>query len=118
MAHGCGGPRRGESEPQLEPVLATNPQVTLDDGADLAAALIDADGIIGGTEETTSGLVGLRALERAGRLKFPILAVNEAASERAFNDRFGTGQSALDGILRATNLLLAGQSLEIGRAHV
>jgi adenosylhomocysteinase len=104
---------RGEREPQLEPVLKTEPQVTLDDGADLAAALLDAEGVIGGTEETTSGLVGLRAMERAGRLKFPILAVNEAASERAFNDRFGTGQSALDGILRATNLLLAGQTLVV-----
>jgi adenosylhomocysteinase len=104
---------RGEREPQLEPVLKTKPQVTLDDGADLAAALLDADGVIGGTEETTSGLVGLRAMERAGRLRFPILAVNEAASERAFNDRFGTGQSALDGILRATNLLLAGQTLVV-----
>jgi len=104
---------RGERQPQLEPVLATAPQVTLDDGADLAAALLDADGVIGGTEETTSGLVGLRAIQRAGRLKFPILAVNEAASERAFNDRFGTGQSALDGILRATNLLLAGQTLVV-----
>jgi len=104
---------RGERGPQLEPVLKTKPQVTLDDGADLAAALLDAEGIIGGTEETTSGLVGLRAIERAGRLKFPILAVNEAASERAFNDRFGTGQSALDGILRATNLLLAGQTLVV-----
>jgi adenosylhomocysteinase len=103
----------GESAPQLAPVLATKPQVTLDDGADLAVALLDADDVIGGTEETTSGLVGLRALERAGRLRFPILAVNEAASERAFNDRFGTGQSALDGILRATNLLLAGQSLVV-----
>jgi adenosylhomocysteinase len=104
---------RGEREPQLGPVLETKPQVTLDDGADLAAALLDADGVIGGTEETTSGLVGLRAIERAGRLRFPILAVNEAASERAFNDRFGTGQSALDGILRATNLLLAGQTLVV-----
>jgi adenosylhomocysteinase len=103
----------GEGAPQLEPVLATKPQVTLDDGADLAVALLDADGVIGGTEETTSGLVGLRAIERAGRLRFPILAVNEAASERAFNDRFGTGQSALDGILRATNLLLAGQTLVV-----
>jgi adenosylhomocysteinase len=104
---------RGEALPQLEPVLATKPQVTLDDGADLAVALLDAEGVIGGTEETTSGLVGLRAMQRAGRLKFPILAVNEAASERAFNDRFGTGQSALDGILRATNLLLAGQTLVV-----
>jgi adenosylhomocysteinase len=103
----------GESAPQLAPVLATKPQVTLDDGADLAVALLDAEGVIGGTEETTSGLVGLRAMQRAGRLRFPILAVNEAASERAFNDRFGTGQSALDGILRATNLLLAGQTLVV-----
>jgi adenosylhomocysteinase len=104
---------RGERQPQLDAVLKTRPQVTLDDGADLAAALLDAEDMIGGTEETTSGLVGLRAIERAGRLRFPILAVNEAASERAFNDRFGTGQSALDGILRATNLLLAGQTLVV-----
>jgi adenosylhomocysteinase len=104
---------RGESAPQLEPVLATKPQVTLDDGADLAAALLDADGIIGGTEETTSGLVGLRGVEGAGGRVFPILAAHKAASERAFNDRFGTGQSALDGILRATNLLLAGQTLVV-----
>ncbi len=105
--------RRGEAEPQLAPVLATEPQVTMDDGADLAVALLDSEHVIGGTEETTTGLVGLRALERAGRLRFPVLAVNEAASERAFNDRFGTGQSALDGIVRATNLLLAGHTLVV-----
>ena len=65
--------------------------------------------MLGGTEETTTGLLRLRALEAEGRLGCPVLAVNEAATERLFNDHYGTGQSTLDGILRATNLLLAGR---------
>ncbi len=69
--------------------------------------------MFGGTEETTTGLVRLRALEAEGRLAVPVIAVNEARAERAFNDRFGTGQSVLDGILRATNLLLAGQTVVV-----
>jgi adenosylhomocysteinase len=99
-------------------LLAGTPQVTIDDGADL---LVTAHGIggetlsalIGGTEETTTGLVRLRRLQDAGELGCPVLAVNEARTERALNDRHGTGQSALDGIVRATNVLLAGHTLVV-----
>ena len=99
-------------------VVARGPQITLDDGADLLTALHLArpdllDGLVGGTEETTTGLVRLRALQAEGRLACPVIAVNEAVTERVFNDRFGTGQSALDGILRTTNLLLAGRTLVV-----
>jgi adenosylhomocysteinase len=99
-------------------VVARAPRITLDDGADLLTALHVArpdllDGMLGGTEETTTGLVRLRALEAEGRLSCPVVAVNEALTERVFNDRFGTGQSALDGIIRTTNLLLAGRTLVV-----
>ena len=99
-------------------VVERAPRITLDDGADLLGALHAArpdllDGMLGGTEETSTGLVRLRALEADGRLLVPVIAVNEARAERAFNDRFGTGQSVLDGILRATNLLLAGQTVVV-----
>jgi adenosylhomocysteinase len=90
------------------------PHITLDDGADLLTLLHergDADGVTGGAEETTTGLLRLRRLEAEGRLACPVMAVNESITERTFNDRYGTGQSALDGILRATNLLLAGHTL-------
>jgi adenosylhomocysteinase len=98
-------------------VVARGPRITLDDGADLLSAIHLArpdllDGLLGGTEETTTGLVRLRALEAEGRLACPVFAVNEAITER-FNDRFGTGQSALDGIIRTTNLLLAGRTLVV-----
>lgn len=94
------------------------PLITLDDGADLlitahargGAAL---DSLIGGTEETTTGLVRLRRLEEEGGLRCPVLAVNEARTERALNDRHGTGQSALDGIVRASNVLLAGNTVVV-----
>jgi adenosylhomocysteinase len=97
---------------------ARAPQVTLDDGADLLSVLHAGDpawreALIGGTEETTTGLVRLRALQDEGRLRCPVLAVNEALTERTFNDRYGTGQSTLDGILRATNLLLAGRAVVV-----
>jgi adenosylhomocysteinase len=90
------------------------PDITLDDGADLLVLLHEqeaADAVRGGAEETTTGLLRLRRLENEGRLACPVIAVNESRTERTFNDRYGTGQSALDGILRATNLLLAGRSL-------
>jgi adenosylhomocysteinase len=90
------------------------PDVTLDDGADLLVLLHergDAEAVRGGAEETTTGLLRLRRLETEGRLACPVVAVNESRTERTFNDRYGTGQSALDGILRATNLLLAGRTL-------
>ncbi|MEA2137047.1 MAG: adenosylhomocysteinase, partial [Solirubrobacteraceae bacterium] len=97
---------------------ARAPQITLDDGADLLSVLHAGDGawsarLIGGTEETTTGVVRLRALHAEGRLRCPVLAVNEALTERTFNDRYGTGQSTLDGILRATNLLLAGRTVVV-----
>src|SRR4051794_5526609 len=100
-------------------LAAGDPQVTIDDGADLITVLHAAgDGqrakaLLGAMEETTTGLVQVRALEAEGRLACPVLAVNEALTERAFNDRYGTGQSTLDGILRATNLLLAGHTLVV-----
>ncbi len=94
------------------------PQITLDDGADLLATAharggAVLDGLIGGTEETTTGLVRLRRLQAEGTLRCPVLAVNEARTERALNDRHGTGQSALDGIVRASNVLLAGNTVVV-----
>ena len=97
-------------------LVARRPHITLDDGADLITALLDGgdpEPLIGGTEETTTGLVRLRALDDQDGLKRPVIAVNEARTERAFNDRYGTGQSALDGIVRATNLLLAGRTVVV-----
>ncbi|HET6506720.1 MAG TPA: adenosylhomocysteinase [Baekduia sp.] len=99
-------------------VLDRAPRVTLDDGADLLVTLHAArpdllKGLVGGTEETTSGLVRLRAMQADGRLAVPVLAVNEARAERVFNDHYGTAQSTLDGILRATNLLLAGRTVVV-----
>jgi adenosylhomocysteinase len=95
-------------------LAAWAPDITLDDGADLLVLLHEqgkADAVRGGAEETTTGLLRLRRLEAEGRLACPVIAVNESRTERTFNDRYGTGQSALDGILRATNLLLAGHTL-------
>jgi adenosylhomocysteinase len=99
-------------------LLDTSPQVTIDDGADLlmtaheiGGALLE--GLIGGIEETTTGLVRLRRLEEQRGLACPVLAVNEARTERALNDRHGTGQSALDGVIRAGHVLLAGQTVVI-----
>jgi adenosylhomocysteinase len=88
------------------------PDITLDDGADLLMLLHERQQPVGGgAEETRSGLLRLRRLESEGRLACPVIAVNESRTERTFNDRYGTGQSALDGILRATNLMLAGHTL-------
>jgi adenosylhomocysteinase len=99
-------------------LAAEGPQITIDDGADLITFLHAAGGdraaqLLGAMEETTTGLVRIRGLEAEGRLACPVYAVNEARSERAFNDRYGTGQSTLDGILRATNLLLAGRTIAV-----
>ena len=94
-------------------LAAWAPDITLDDGADLLVLLHEqgkADAVRGGAEETTTGLLRMRRLEAEGRLACPVIAVNESRTERTFNDRYGTGQSALDGILRATNLLLAGRT--------
>ena len=94
------------------------PNITLDDGADLVATIHKerpnlADQIIGGTEETTTGVFRLRSLAKEGRLKYPIIAVNEAQTKHFFDNRYGTGQSTIDGITRATNILWAGKNVVV-----
>jgi adenosylhomocysteinase len=95
------------------------PQITMDDGADVIGVLHGdrremLDGIIGGTEETTTGVIRLKALEAEGKLAFPVVAVNEANTKHMFDNRYGTGQSTLDGLLRATNILVAGRRCVVG----
>jgi adenosylhomocysteinase len=95
------------------------PQLTMDDGADTVGVLHKdrtdlLDGIIGGTEETTTGVIRLRAMAADGVLRYPIMAVNDATTKHFFDNRYGTGQSTVDGILRATNILLAGKTFVVG----
>src|ERR1041385_7247651 len=94
------------------------PHITMDDGADLVSVLhtkrTDAlDGVIGGTEETTTGVIRLRAMAKEGVLRYPIVAVNDANTKHLFDNRYGTGQSTIDGIIRATNFLLAGSKFVV-----
>jgi adenosylhomocysteinase len=98
--------------------LDTRPEIIIDDGSDVVATLIKERGeqareIIGSTEETTTGIVRLRAMEAGGVLNFPSIAVNNAQTKHLFDNRYGTGQSTLDGIIRATNILLAGRTLVV-----
>src|SRR5213076_1602921 len=98
--------------------LDHRPHVTMDDGADLVTALhtqrMDLlDGVEGGTEETTTGVIRMRAMAAEGRLRYPVVAVNEALTKHLFDNRYGTGQSTVDGILRAANILLAGRKVVI-----
>ncbi len=113
---------RGESTEvyyqHVQSALDHHPVMTMDDGADLVSVmhktrtdLIPA--MIGGTEETTTGVIRLRAMARDNALKFPIMAVNDAMTKHLFDNRYGTGQSALDGIIRATNILLAGKNFTV-----
>jgi adenosylhomocysteinase len=125
----------------IRAALAHAPNMTMDDGADLVSSLLflalgrDAevdpvvrawaqglspaerkalfDGILGGTEETTTGVIRLKAMEKAGVLKFPVVAVNEAKTKHFFDNRYGTGQSTLDGVIRATNLLISGLNVVV-----
>ncbi len=95
-------------------VLRARPQITMDDGADLVSTLHSEsadllDDIVGGTEETTTGVIRLRAMAADGVLRYPIVAVNEAMTKHLFDNRYGTGQSTLDGVIRATNVLIAGR---------
>ncbi len=95
------------------------PHVTMDDGADVVSTLHKdrrefLDDVIGGTEETTTGVIRLRAMAADGALEFPVVAVNDAMTKHLFDNRYGTGQSTLDGIIRATNLLIAGKTFVIG----
>lgn len=98
--------------------LDSSPNLIIDDGADVVATLVKEyshllDGFIGSTEETTTGIVRLRALERSGKLDWPAMAVNDAQTKHFFDNRYGTGQSTLDGVIRATNVLLAGRALVV-----
>lgn len=98
-----------------------DPHVTIDDGADLTIEMHKGKpkSIRGGTEETTTGVIRLRALQKAGRLAYPIIAVNDAETKHDFDNVYGTGQSALDGIIRATNILVAGKIVVVaGYGHV
>lgn len=97
----------------INSAVAHKPQITMDDGADLVSTLHTSKknllkGVIGGTEETTTGVIRLRAMAQNGVLKYPIVAVNDAFTKYLFDNRYGTGQSTIDGILRATNRLMAG----------
>ena len=100
----------------IHAALDHRPHITMDDGADLVGTLHKdrreaLDGVIGGTEETTTGIIRLRAMAKDGALEFPVLAVNDSSTKHLFDNRYGTGQSTLDGIIRATNILLAGRVL-------
>jgi adenosylhomocysteinase len=103
----------------INQVLDYKPSITLDDGADLVGTLhskrqADLKNVKGGTEETTTGVIRLRAMEKDGSLKYPIVAVNDAYTKYLFDNRYGTGQSTLDGILRATSVLIAGKNFVVG----
>jgi adenosylhomocysteinase len=113
---------KGEDEAtyyhHIESVLATRPNITMDDGCDLVNVLHtryshELSEVRGGTEETTTGVIRLRAMVRDGQLRMPVIAVNEALTKHMFDNQYGTGQSALDGLIRATNLLLAGRTFVV-----
>lgn len=113
---------RGESVEEyhwaLEKIAEANPEIVLDDGGDLHALIHKKGGktlerVIGGTEETTTGIIRLKAMEKQGVLKYPVIAVNNAYTKYLFDNRYGTGQSTIDGILRATNILLAGKKVVV-----
>jgi len=102
----------------LNAALDTKPVMTMDDGADLVSILhtkrtADLDRIVGGTEETTTGVIRLESMAKEGVLKYPIVAVNEAQTKHLFDNRYGTGQSTIDGIIRATNRLIAGSTFVV-----
>ncbi len=102
----------------IKAALDHKPHMTMDDGADLVSLLHKErrellDGVVGGTEETTTGVIRLRAMAKQGALKFPIIAINDANTKHMFDNRYGTGQSTLDGVIRATNVLLAGKTIVV-----
>ena len=99
----------------IKAVLDARPNITMDDGADLVSVIHKEKKFfpLGGTEETTTGVIRLRAMQKEGVLKYPIIAVNDAQTKHLFDNRYGTGQSTLDGIIRATNRLIAGLNVVI-----
>jgi adenosylhomocysteinase len=113
---------RGESTEtyyqHINAALDHQPVITMDDGADLVSEIHKSrtdliSNMLGGTEETTTGVIRLRAMAESGELKFPVIAVNDAMTKHLFDNRYGTGQSTLDGIIRATNILLAGKNFTV-----
>jgi adenosylhomocysteinase len=113
---------KGEDHPtyygHIESVVASHPQMSMDDGCDLVTTIFTKhpellDGMIGGCEETTTGVIRLKAMQKDGVLPYPVVAVNNAQTKYMFDNRYGTGQSTLDGIIRATNVLLAGRTLVV-----
>jgi adenosylhomocysteinase len=103
----------------LKSALDHNPGVTMDDGADLVSAVLKdrrdlLDNLVGSTEETTTGVIRLKAMAADGVLSFPVIAVNDSDTKHLFDNRYGTGQSTIDGIIRATNVLLAGKTFVVG----
>src|SRR5687767_13106026 len=103
----------------IQAAVDHKPHLTMDDGADVISVLHSArreqlGDIVAGTEETTTGVIRLKALERDGKLGFPVIAVNDAQTKHLFDNRYGTGQSTIDGIVRATNVLLAGKRFVVG----
>lgn len=114
---------KGESNEQfyqhLKAALDHNPQITMDDGADLVTGLLQErtdliPNMYGSTEETTTGVIRLRAMAKEGVLTFPVIAVNDSDTKHLFDNRYGTGQSTVDGVIRATNILLAGKAFVVG----
>jgi len=113
----CGEDRKTYYQ-HIKAAIDHKPQITMDDGADLVNELHtrrkkEAANIIGSMEETTTGVIRLRAMEKAGKLMFPVIAVNDAATKNLFDNRYGTGQSTIDGIIRATDFLLAGKRVVV-----
>jgi len=113
---------RGESDVEyfemLNNALDINPHIVIDDGGDLHALIHSkrsdvVPGIIGGTEETTTGVIRLKAMEKKGVLRYPVIAVNDTPTKRLFDNKYGTGQSALDGLMRATSILIAGKRVVV-----
>ncbi|MCC7355831.1 MAG: adenosylhomocysteinase [Anaerolineae bacterium] len=103
----------------IQATLDQKPHATMDDGADLVSILHKErqeliPGVLGGTEETTTGVIRLRAMAQEGKLRFPVIAVNDALTKHLFDNRYGTGQSTIDGVVRATNILLAGKVFVVG----
>jgi adenosylhomocysteinase len=103
----------------IQAILDTKPHIVMDDGADLVSTIHKSrreliPNMLGGTEETTTGIVRLRAMAKDGALQFPMMAVNDAMTKHLFDNRYGTGQSTMDGIIRATNYLIAGRNVVVG----
>ena len=121
--HAIAGEDAQTYDAHIQAVIATNPQIVMDDGADLDTALHtrfpeQLAGVIGGTEETTTGVVRLAAMAREGSLRYPVFNINDANTKHFFDNHYGTGQSTLDGIVRATNRLLCGRTIVIsGYGH-